>query len=165
MLIFHVFSSLLDRKDASNHKRTTKTPSPRNIRYSSVSPPPYSPTGSAESHSNKTNSYIFPNNLSRMKSQINSKNVPTITNCKSAIERYTPYSTRKDQKVVMSQEFYSPTVDDHFRKSLGDKYDLLTANICSERPSSVDEHFMKALGTRWLILEQRKVAMGDKSPS
>ena len=100
-----------------------------------------------------------------MKSQINPKNVPTITNCKSAIERYTPYSTRKDQKVVMSQEFYSPTVDDHFRKSLGDKYDLLTANICSERPSSVDEHFMKALGTRWLILEQRKVAMGDKSPS
>ena len=63
--------------------------------------------------------------------------------CSTYSARYTPYKRR----VTIPQGFELPTVDDHFRKSLGEKYD--TSKRIDERPSSVDEHFVKALGTNW----------------
>ena len=60
---------------------------------------------------------------------------------------------------IISRDFKLPTVDDHFRKSLGDKYDF-TATVDSfhERPSSVDDHFAKALGKNWYSLSYSKCA-------
>ena len=60
---------------------------------------------------------------------------------------------------IISRDFELPTVDDHFRKSLGDKYDF-TANVdlFHERPSSVDDHFAKALGKNWYSLSYSKCA-------
>ena len=60
---------------------------------------------------------------------------------------------------IISRDFELPTVDDHFRKSLGDKYDF-TASVSSfhERPSSVDDHFAKALGKNWYSLSYSKCA-------
>lgn len=59
---------------------------------------------------------------------------------------------------VITRDFDLPTVDDHFRKSLGDKYDLSKHSNFNERPSSVDDHFAKALGTKWYSLEYGRCA-------
>jgi len=88
-------------------------------------------------------------------STMNSERV--INNCYTTFSnRYNPYE-RREQKKNLTQEFERPSVEDHFRKSLGEKYDILTCSVISERPSSVDEHFAKALGNKWYTtLEQSK---------
>ena len=68
--------------------------------------------------------------------------------------RYFPY-----QHHMSTKDFERPSVDDHFRKSLGDQY-FTSENssvIENDKPCSVDEHFAKALGKKWLKLENEKL--------
>lgn len=73
--------------------------------------------------------------------------------------RYSPQLFKKSMiSSVITRDFDLPTVDDHFRKSLGDKYDLSKHSNFNEKPSSVDDHFAKALGTKWYSLEYGRCA-------
>ena len=60
------------------------------------------------------------------------------------------------EKNSESNDYSLPNVDEHFRKSLGDKYDIIKCANLNERPSSVDDHFAKALGQKWFSMEYGK---------
>ncbi|XP_047126110.1 uncharacterized protein LOC105850054 isoform X1 [Hydra vulgaris] len=68
--------------------------------------------------------------------------------------RYLPY-----QHHISTKDFERPSVDDHFRKSLGDQY-LTSKNsyvIENDKPCSVDEHFAKALGKKWKLENEKPI--------
>lgn len=75
--------------------------------------------------------------------------------CKLSTSRFSNFTKKSTISSVITRDFELPTVDDHFRKSLGDKYDFKTIH---ERPSSVDDHFAKALGKQWYTINYGKCA-------
>eukprot|EP00111_Clytia_hemisphaerica_P015984 TCONS_00047279-protein len=67
--------------------------------------------------------------------------------CRTTTSAYPEYVKKSTISSIITRDFELPTVDDHFRKSLGDKYDF--SDNLHERPSSVDDHFAKALGKNY----------------
>ena len=93
-------------------------------------------------------------------STINTEHYSEGKNCSCCkVSCCTTFSSKYDnilmkKAITVPTDFIElPTVDDHFRKSLGDKYDYSKAQNLIERPSSVDEHFEKALGKTWYNME------------
>ena len=81
----------------------------------------------------------------------------------SAVESVT-YRREGKKTVRPSSEYDLPNVDEHFRKSLGDKYDIIKCQQANEPPSSVDDHFAKALGQKWFKMEYgNKKSMATKT--
>ncbi|XP_057312857.1 transcription cofactor vestigial-like protein 4 [Hydractinia symbiolongicarpus] len=74
----------------------------------------------------------------------------TVGFCTTFSSKYNSYKGQRN--VFIPKDFELPTVEDHFRKSLGEKYTIRSHNL-NERPSSVDEHFAKALGKSWYKIE------------
>lgn len=79
----------------------------------------------------------------------------TLVSPKPKPPKYEPSPAYKE-KSSESNEYSLPNVDEHFRKSLGEKYNLIDSEHVNERPSSVDDHFAKALGQKWYTMDCSK---------
>ena len=74
--------------------------------------------------------------------------------------RDTREASRVPVESSRNSEYDQPNVDEHFRKSLGEKYDMIKCRQENQPPSSVDDHFAKALGQKCF-----KMVYGNRNDS
>ena len=67
--------------------------------------------------------------------------------CMNSLSSSSSVKTKREVMSTVPAGFDSPTVEDHFRKSLGKDYDHACQPV--ESLNSVDEHFARALGKSW----------------